>query len=612
VLGGNVNAALGHARLAIVDLSSDAAEPMQNENGLLWLTFNGEIYNHRVLRQPLEAQGHRFVSQCDAEVLLHGYEEHGASFFRKLDGMYAFALLDVQRQTLVLCRDPYGIKPLYFFQKGGTLAFASELRALHDGGFSGAPVPASLGVFLGLGYVPHPYALLDGVKKVNPGFTLTAAVEPSRSRGSILTAGPGMTLAIQDVRHPPPIPGHRSHRGYSVDTVQEVQSAIWGSVSAHLMADVEVGTFLSGGVDSALITAAMVDLHGPRVQAFTIAIDDAALDESAEAAQTARALGIQHHVRRVSAADAIARLPALLGELDEPLADPSILPTRLCAELAREHVKVVLSGDGGDEFFAGYTRHKLFALLQYAGPLLPMVASAVHGMVRAVDEKTMDRVYSRLAPHVGLPPLQHPGRKLRAAGQSLFEPRVLQYARMFRAGQTEELGLLGLEDASAAHLIASAESAGADALTLAQTVDLRSWLPGDILTKLDRATMAVGLEARVPLICDAVARAASALPVPALQRGGLGKRVLRDIAQHRFGKAMSRRPKRGFGIPLQAWLAGPLAHWRRQCVQSFAARGMVAEERLNRLEQEHHAGKDHAPLLFAVCALETWWQRLES
>jgi asparagine synthase (glutamine-hydrolysing) len=581
-------AGLAHARLSIVDLSPDAAEPMGNERGDLWLTFNGEIYNHLALRPSLVEAGHAFRSRCDAEVILHGYESEGARFFRRLEGMYAFALLDLRAETLLLCRDAFGIKPLYLASlPGHGVAFSSELSGLFP--VVDARVdPQGLSLYLGLGYLPPPRCLVRGVEQVEPGACLL--VQDGR-------------VTEVDRREPPMAP---SQRPVAPVTDAEAERVVLDSVRAHLLADVEVGTFLSGGVDSSLVTAAMVEVAGGSVQAFTVAVEDPALDESAVAARTAAALGVRHHVRRVSARETQDRLPGILAEQDEPLADPSLLPTRLCAELAAQHVKVVLSGDGGDELFGGYTRHRLHRVMRL-GRALPRSLGALTPLA---DQGFLDRAYATVAPAAGLPPLKSPGRKLRAALQGLAEPSAVAYGRTFRATQDDELALLGLPTWPVhAHLVqAGLGFADGEPLSEAQAVDLRSWLPGDILRKVDRATMAVGLEARVPLICDQVAALAARLPARALLHQGVGKRVLRRLVERRLGRELAMGPKRGFGLPAGAWLRGPLKSWREETLKSLERRGFLAVGGVRRLQVRHDGGQDLAPVLWALCALEAWLQ----
>ncbi|MEW5854078.1 MAG: asparagine synthase (glutamine-hydrolyzing) [Myxococcota bacterium] len=584
-----VEAALGHLRLAIVDLSPDGAEPMANEDRTLWLTFNGEIYNHAALRAELS--GHIFRSRCDAEVILHGYEEHGVSFFRRMRGMYAFALLDLRREELLLCRDAFGIKPLCYAPLGQGVAFASELSALEAAGVVGEVHPPSVMKYLALGYVPAPHTIFSNAHKLMPGECLRIHVG-GRER--------------VDLREPPLPPVRRPARTWNDDDTRAVRDALDTAVREHLVSDVEVGTFLSGGVDSALVTAAMVDAQHAPVQAFTMALDDPLLDESEAATHVARALGVRHHVRKVQAEDALRRLPGILGALDEPLADPSILPTRLCAELAREHVKVALSGDGGDELFGGYSRHHLHGALAHLRKLGSAFSSAVRLAAEAPSEVLL-RAYRSAPSSLGLPPLTAPERKLRAAARGLGEPAPLEYGRLFRAGLPEELSAFSSTDPVEDHLRRLAAGYEvADPLSLAQAMDLRGHLHDDILTKVDRASMGVALEARVPLLSDVVGEAAAGLPTEALRRRTEGKRVLRALLAERLGDAVANAPKRGFSLPLSRWLSGPLAGWRRDALGSLASRDLLPAHALTQVERAHDDGEDHGPLLFALCALEMW------
>lgn len=590
-----VHAALGHARLAIVDLSPAGHEPMSNEDGTLWLTFNGEIYNFHALREELIVRGHRFKSRCDAEILLHGYEQWGAEFFLRLDGMYAFGLLDVKRQELVLCRDMFGIKPLYVAHGSGNVAFASELSSVEAGGFHGSLNIPAVHAFLALGYVPAPLSMWEGVEKLPPGTCVR------------ITAGSTETL---HVRQPPLPPQHRTRQPMTSRHVEDTRTAVREAVRSHLLSDVEVGIFLSGGVDSLAVGGAMAETHAGPFRAFTVAMDDPDLDESQAASHAAMKMGARHHIRRVTSQDAIARLPGILGELDEPLADASILPTRLVSEAAREFVKVALSGDGGDELLGGYTRHHLFSLMEKARPMGAAASAVGTSLLGLMGNAGVDALYGVVAPRLGLPRIKSPARKLAAAAQALSSPRHMAYARLFRAGMPESLTSLGvrLDPSQEAMERAALDFQNADALSLGQAMDLRSWLPDDILTKVDRASMAVGLEARVPLLSGPFARHAASLPLAALRDDGKGKRVLREVVAERYGAALAKAPKRGFGIPLAAWLQGPLKTWRKEMLGSLATRGVVHSPALELLQEQHDAGQDQAPLLFALCALEAWMQ----
>ncbi|MBI5494425.1 MAG: hypothetical protein HY904_05310, partial [Deltaproteobacteria bacterium] len=406
---------------------------------------------------------------------------------------------------------------------------------------------------------------------------------------------------------PPMPPQHRTHQGALNAVESEVQEVLKDSIRAHLVSDVEVGTLLSGGIDSAVVTALAVEVHGGPVRAFTLAVDDPALDETELATHAARTLGVRHHVLRVGPDQARARLPALLGSLDEPLADPSILPTRLVAELAREHVKVVLSGDGGDELFLGYTRHRFMDALDRARTLGPLSTWAARAGAH-LPARALDAAYGSLHGVLGLPDVVAPARKLAAAAESLREDRVLAYGRLFRAGTPAELTRLGLPHDPAIPVLRAAGEGydGADAAGLGQAVDVRLWLPDDILAKVDRASMAVGLEARVPLIDVEVARVAASLPGYALRSGSTGKVVLRRLAEKRFGPGLARADKRGFGLPMRDWLAGPLRPWRTEALASLSDRGLFDGHGLRALQEAHDTGTDHAPILFALCALEMW------
>lgn len=591
VARGEAHVTLGHARLAIVDLSDDGQEPMGNEDGQLQLTFNGEIYNHVALRRGLSSQ-HRFRSQCDAEVLLHGLESHGPAFFRQLQGMFAFALVSLKERCVYLVRDPFGIKPLLYAFDGSTLAFGSELTALEAGGFAGGLDVDALGALVGLGFVPSSMSLRRGVQQVLPGHVLRVDAHGVKRV---------MTLDL------PSLPHHRA-RGAGNAEAEAFHQTLETSVRDHLLADVEVGVLLSGGVDSTVVAALAQKAHGAPVRAFTLAVDHPGMDESDVAARTAQQLGVRHHIRRLSAEDALARLPDVLAALDEPLADASILPTRLVCELAREHVKVVLSGDGGDELLGGYTRHRLWESMARLRALGPLSAAAQHALA-PVGDPAVNLAYALARRVLPLPPLHAPAHKLRRALASTLLSAGEAYGGLFRAADADTVTRLGLPDVGSTLLRSEGQAwEHADPLSLAQQVDLVRWIPDDILRKADRASMSVGLEMRVPLLHVPVMEAASVLPRGQLRQGPWGKVILRRWVATHVDARTAWADKRGFGLPLRDWMAGPLRRWRTELLGSLAERGVMHAHTLRALQDEHDAGTDRSAVLFALCSLETWWR----
>jgi len=585
-----------HTRLSIIDLSAAGAEPMRNEDGQVWLTYNGEIYNFRALRRELEALGHVFRSQADAEVILHGYESWGDAVVTRLRGMFAFALFDCARDRWVCARDPYGIKPLVYAHRPDFFAFASDLDALRlIPGVDTTLDRSALAQYLALGYVPAPLTICQGAAKLPRGPTLI--VEHGAAR-----------LARFAAPHPaPPIE--------DPDTAAEaIEAAILESVEAHLVADVPVGCFLSGGVDSSLV-AGMAVRAGASPTCYTMGFDEPAFDERPHAEAIARSFDLPWRAEAATAVrirDVLVDLPRIF---DEPFADPSAAPTALVAALARREVKCVLSGDGGDELFLGYTRYRLFSLADRARRAPRPLRRAVGALAQRLPGRLVDQAYGRLRGLGRLPRLSHPARKLLAVAGSLSrDDRVALYADTLRVASPPVLELLtaAAEDVALEALRHAARTAPEHPALFGSLIDEETYLPEDILTKVDRATMAVGLEARVPLLDPAVGLAARAVPPELHTRGG-GKAMLRAALDRVVPAELTRRPKQGFGIPLASWLRGPLAEAVRTTTTDTRLCDLgLSRAGMSRLAEEHSGGRvDHGPALWALICLKRHLARHE-
>ncbi len=574
--------ALGMRRLSIIDVAG-GQQPIANEDGSVQVVFNGEIYNHHELRRELVSRGHQFRTRSDTETIVHLYEERGADFVLALRGMFAIALWDTRARRLVLARDRLGIKPLSYWQSpGGGIAFCSELRsllALPNSRFPARVDDRAITAFLSLGYVPDPLAAFSGVAKLPPGHTLTWSAETGDA-----------TVR----RYWSPVVAERRHSD-AADVVEELQTLLAHAVESHLESDVPLGAFLSGGLDSSSVVALMARAGGEKPHTFSIGFAEAEFDEAPHAAAVAGAIGTTH-TDRVVVPEADRLLEGLVGIFDEPFADSSALPTYEVSALARRHVTVSLSGDGGDELFGGYTRYA--RLLRRPGvptwgqPLLRMLAHAL--------------------PHVA------PGRG-----------RLLDLARTPAAAYAGSVALalaprdggmaaarLVPRDGEFADVLAGAfgEARSRDFPSQMMLVDVATYLPGDILTKVDRASMAVSLEARVPLLDHPLVEFALGLPADFKITGGVGKQIFRRAIAGLVPDIVLQHPKRGFAVPLNAWFKGPLRHRVDTLLQpNNPVYEFLDRRALRRLAREHLMGRrDHSPALWRALVLQLWMAQLDA
>jgi len=596
--------AFGHRRLAIIDLSPTGRQPMTSADGRYTVAYNGELYNHRELRAELVKLGARLRGSSDTEVLVESIAAWGIErALGRCNGMFAFALWDRSTRQLVLARDRLGEKPLFHATVDGRFVFASEPRAFDAlRGWSPALDRRAAVLYLHLGFVPHPWSILAGVRQLPPGTTVTVAASGTLRVGE---PEPYWSLA-ETVRSGI---GRRLNQSIAAaDDVDELDALLTDAVRRRLVADVPVGAFLSGGIDSSTV-AALARQAGP-VRTFTVRIPDAGLDESADAARVAAHLGTDHTTVELATADALAtvtRLPATYGE---PFGDPSAIPTSLVCRAAREHVTVCLSGDGGDEIFAGYNRHVLGRAVWTRARHVPRPARHAAAWLLRRAPARWDRV----------------ARSVPGLGTKLRDP----------AGKAAKLAtLLGAEDPAgwwtALAGLWSAEHAadGAGAGTASPPVDLLTgplppfadpveelvWrdtaivLPDDMLLKVDRASMAVSLEARVPLLDHRVVELAWRLPLAAKIRDGRGKAILRDVLARYVPPAITERPKTGFDPPLGAWLRGPLRAWADDLLDPHPldALGILPSAMVRAAWHEHLAGRaDRTYDLWPLLSLQAW------
>lgn len=556
--------ALGFRRLSILDLSQEGHQPMTSPSGRYVIVFNGEVYNHARLRPELEKLGFAFRGHSDTEIMLAAIEHWGLEgAVDRFIGMFAFALWDKSERTLTLVRDRLGIKPLYYGWVAGMFAFASELKALTMlPGFDNPVDRQALCLFLRYSAVPAPYSIYRNIGKLMPGTLLrvdAALATASRDAASLVQRGKPYWSARLVAET-----GLRERVGFSdAEAVEKLDTLLRDAVSLRMEADVPLGAFLSGGVDSSTVVALM-QAQSPRpVQTFSIGFHEGDYDEARHAKAVARHLGTDHHELYVTPQDALDVVPMLAGMYDEPFADSSQIPTYLVSKLARTQVTVSLSGDGGDELFAGYNRYVFGASLRRWMNLMPRgVRRSTASLLRAHDrwsgvalERVMPIMPARLR-------LKNPRNKVHVLADMLGAGGDDERYRYLMSHWRDPEGLvLGSREPLMVLTDAGLGSLTAAPVERMMYADLVSYLPDDILTKVDRASMAVSLEARVPLLDHRVVEFAWRIPTRQKMRAGQGKWLLRQVLYQYVPKALVERPKMGFGVPIDHWLRGPLREW---------------------------------------------------
>jgi asparagine synthase (glutamine-hydrolysing) len=569
-------AGLAARRLSIIDLAG-GDQPIGNEDSSCHVVQNGEIYNHVDLRRELERHGHRFGTSCDTEVLVHLYEQHGLDFARRLRGMFAVAIWDNRRRRLVLARDRFGIKPLYYRVAGDELAFASELRALPRGELD----LDALEAFLAFNSIPAPLTIFRDVRKLPAGHLL------------IWEDG---SFELRRYARPAPVPVPEVRDDDEAELVEELRARLRDSVKAHLVSDVPVGVLLSGGVDSAALAAFAAQDSAEPLRTFSIGFEERSFDELAGARLVAERYGTDHH-ELVLRPDAALLLPALADAFDEPFADSSALPTYLVSELAAGHVKVALSGEGGDELFGGYYTYAADLLAARFGGLARLARPAVERLPTSARKASFDYRAKRFVRAAHLPPLErHHGWK------EIFAPDL----------RAELTGRVAPFDPVDVLRTRYRETAGADQLARLQDIDLGIYLVDDLLVKTDRASMAHSLEARVPFLDPVVTNLALALPTRDKVRGLRKKVLLRKAVEPLVPHAVVHGRKRGFSIPAAAWLRGRLEPFARETLAASTLRrqGFFRPEIVEGLIDRHVRGEeDLSRQLWGLLAFTLWYER---
>jgi asparagine synthase (glutamine-hydrolysing) len=572
--------ALGMRRLSIIDLAG-GHQPISGEDGSVTVVFNGEIYNYLELQRELEAQGHTFRTSSDTETIVHSYEEYGSSCVDKLRGMFAFAIWDERERRLFIARDRVGKKPLYYtLTRQGTLIFGSELKSIlqHPEAEREIDVEA-LDAYLSLGYVPDPLSIFRGVCKLPPGHHLTFA------EGRIAVEK-YWDFQYESVEARP-----------EDDYLEELLALLDESVRLRLVADVPLGAFLSGGVDSSTIVALMSQHTDRPVKTFSIGFEEDGYDELKYARVAARQFGTDHHEFIVTP-EICHIVDELAWHLDEPFADSSAIPTYAVSKLAREHVKVVLSGDGGDELFAGYTRY-LIDRKRSGFAKLPRVLR--HGLMQPLSRKLPAGAWGRNYLHnVTLDPLN---RYLDSVSYFTTLNKRSLYSSAFRSRLSDQ------DQATTLFEEYARQGSSGDPLDTLLYLDSKTYLPGDILTKVDRMSMAVSLEARVPLLDHKLIEFVTRIPAHFKMKGAETKHIFKRVVRGLVPDEILDRPKQGFGLPIRNWINQELRGYIRDVLfdQRTRERGYFNQDYIVSLLNEHDRGRrDHTSPLWALFMLELW------
>jgi len=587
---------LGHTRLAIVDLSPAGAQPMVSNCGTCVISYNGEVYNARDLRPELEARGRRFRGHSDTEVLVEAIAEWGVrATAERLIGMFAFAVWDRRGRCLSLVRDRLGIKPIYYGRQNGRIIFASELKAFEV-------IPNwrpelnrdALAAYLRLAYVPTPHSIYHGIGKLEPGHIAT-----------IDAAGSVATSAFWSVEKAAERGNSDRFNVSDRDATDTLELLLGDAVGRRLVADVPLGAFLSGGIDSSTIAAMMKMRSTSPVRTYSIGFKEEGFDEAPHARAVAAHLGTDHTELYISPSEAQAVIPELPTIYDEPFADSSQVPTYLLSKLTREHVTVALSGDGGDELFAGYTRHHFArAASKMPAPIGHVLACGLGVAGPALWERAFSLLPADRRPRLAVEKM-HKAAELFGAGNQDG------YRSLVSAWDAPDALVNGGKEPKGVIFDAGVARALPDPLDRMQYLDTVTYLPDDILTKVDRASMAVALEVRVPILDHRIVEFSWRLPARFKMRGGRGKWLLRQLLYRHVPKKLVERPKAGFAIPLVTWLRGPLRGWAEELLseKQLAEGGLLNPAPIRARWTEHlEGGRNWHASLWTVLMFQAWRQ----
>lgn len=589
---GGVSAGFGHRRLSIIDLSDAGRQPMSNEDGTVWVVFNGEIYNFPVLRTELERLGHRFRSRTDTEVIVHLYEERGIDGIRDLAGMFAFALWDAKTETLILCRDRIGIKPLLYFKNGPSLVFASEIHAiLEDPDVAKEMDWDAFELYLTFNYIPAPYTIFRNVRKLEPAHMLIFRQNEILDREY-------WNVGLHSAADPPP--------RFS-DLKKVLYHALDEAVKEHMVSDVPLGAFLSGGLDSSIVVGLMNRNAGRPISTYTIGYDDMPLyDETGYARDVAALNQTDHHEIRLSASDVLSVVPRILDSFDEPFADSSAIPTFIVSRETAGSVKVALSGDGGDELFAGYR--------MYAGEYWRQKYVRIPSFLRQRLVEPLVEILPDSRDRLMTDYVRRMKKFLRGTDES-FDGRFFAWNEIFSKDLRKDILLKAGpadHDAGKRRLAARLGETEFDCINRMLYADLKESLPGDMLRKVDAMSMLNSLEVRVPLLDHRVCELAFSMAGDLKMRRGRGKYIFTETFREILPASVLKRPKRGFEMPLSIWLKEDLAYLieeylsrdtiRRQGLFDFdVVKGLIARLASGRSDTSWH--------LWNLIVFQNWYFR---
>lgn len=595
------NVLLGHRRLSVIDLSDQGKQPMHSASGRYVVVYNGEIYNCQELREDLERAGRAPVwrGHSDTEVMLACIDAWGfEATLRKLVGMFAIALWDRQTALISLARDRIGEKPLYYGNVDGCFVFASELKAIRAISAHGIAIDRdALAEFMRFGYVPAPHSIYSGVGKVLPGHFVTVSAASGVASEQVAY----WRLESPEVRS---LAGHLALSSDN-ELVDFLHNHLRDAVAAQMVSDVPLGAFLSGGVDSSTIVALMQAQSARRVRTYTIGFQERAFNEAPYARAVAEHLGTEHTELIVTAADAASLIQELPVIYDEPFADSSQIPATLISRLTRAHVTVALSGDGGDEIFAGYPRYQLTSALWRRVSSQPMLLRQVaSAALRTTSEQGWDRIL------LGLPASLRKrinGRRIHRLAQLMICADLGEmYVRLMSRWQPEDALVIGASLPTSLSLNWCSGQGDIDSMRI---WDVQHYLPDDLLVKVDRAAMSASLETRAPMLNHRVVEFAMALPERVLVRDGVGKWALRQVLDHYVPRALIDRPKAGFEVPLGDWLRGPLRSWAEFLLDSnrLKSEGYLNVDKISQMWRQHQSGRwDRSLHLWNVLMFEAW------
>lgn len=587
---GGLSVGLAHRRLSIIDLSQAGRQPLSNEDGTIWITYNGEFYNFRDYIPKLKEKGHRFISQTDTEVIVHLYEEYGINCLEKMDGMFAFCLWDKKREKIFLVRDRMGIKPLYYAEVDNGLAFASEIKALlRHPGIKRDLDEFALSQYLSFEYVPSPSSIFKQIKK------LPAAHFLAYDGGSV------QVKQYWEVEYNP-TPVVKKEEEYA----EELIDILRYSVKQMLVSDVPLGVFLSGGIDSSLITALMVESAAEKVKTFSIGFQESSFDESRYAERVSDYLSTKHYIEELSARTVLDLVPKIMTFLDEPFGDASVFSVFLLSEFTRKHVKVVLCGDGGDELFAGYSTYQAHKFYERFYKKLPGLIKnkMIPGLAKRLPVSEANFSFDfKLKRFISGSSLSLARRHAIWMGSfSEIEKNDLLTTDMQSKIKGEDAYRI-LEDYIQSF-------SGLDFIEQVLQLDRRFYLQEDILTKNDRATMANSLECRVPFLNHHLVQFAANIPSELKLKGLTSKYILKKSARGLIPEDISNREKKGFGIPLTKWIKGELKEFILDVFNSSKIKkeGVFNTEYIQRLLNEHFEGrKDNRKTIYTLLNFQLWY-----